>query len=155
MLALVAVVVAALGIVNTLTMNVFERVREIGVLRAAGMTRRQVWRSVVVEAGITGLVGAICGVVAGLLVGGLMVVLAGGRWEIATAVPWPAVGGRVRPGRGPRDARGRVSGPPGERRFHRARRRVRVALSPPGVQSRRVLDSGVQACPARRPTEPR
>jgi putative ABC transport system permease protein len=90
-LALVAVVVAALGIVNTLTMNVFERVREIGVLRAAGMTRRQVWRSVVVEAGITGLVGAICGVVAGLLVGGLMVVLAGGRLELATAVPWPAV----------------------------------------------------------------
>ncbi len=91
-LALVAVVVASLGIVNTLTMNVFERVREIGVLRAAGMTRRQVWRSVVVEAGITGLVGAICGVAAGLVVGGLMVVLAGGRWEIATAVPWPAVG---------------------------------------------------------------
>ena len=90
-LALVAVVVAALGIVNTLTMNVFERVREIGVLRAAGMTRRQVWRSVVVEAGITGLVGAICGVVAGLAVGALMVVLAGGRLEIATAVPWPAV----------------------------------------------------------------
>ena len=55
-------IVAALGIVNTLTMNVLERVREIGVLRAAGMTRRQVWRSVVVEAGITGLVGAICGV---------------------------------------------------------------------------------------------
>lgn len=91
-LALVAVVVAALGIVNTLTMNVIERVREIGVLRAAGMTRRQVWRSVVVEAGITGLVGAICGVIAGLIVGGLMIVLAGGRWEIATAVPWPAVG---------------------------------------------------------------
>jgi len=90
-LALVAIVVAALGIVNTLTMNVLERVREIGVLRAAGMTRRQVWRSVVVEAGITGLVGAICGAAAGLVIGGLMVVLAGGRWEVATAVPWPAV----------------------------------------------------------------
>ncbi len=91
-LALVAIVVAALGIVNTLTMNVLERVREIGVLRAAGMTRRQVWRSVVVEAGITGLIGAICGVGAGILIGGLMVVLAGGRWDVATAVPWPAVG---------------------------------------------------------------
>jgi putative ABC transport system permease protein len=90
-LALVAIVVAALGIVNTLTMNVLERVREIGVLRAAGMTRRQVWRSVVVEAGITGMVGAICGVAAGIVIGGLMVVLAGGRWEVATAVPWPAV----------------------------------------------------------------
>ena len=61
-LALVAVIVAALGIVNTLTMNVIERVREIGVLRAAGMTRGQVWRSVVVEAGIVGLAGALMGV---------------------------------------------------------------------------------------------
>ncbi len=51
-LALVAVVVAALGIANTVTMNVMERVREIGILRATGMTRRQVWRSVVVEAGV-------------------------------------------------------------------------------------------------------
>ena len=91
-LALVAIVVAAFGIVNTLTMNVLERVREIGVLRAAGMTRRQVWRSVVVEAGITGLVGAICGVAAGLVIGALMVVLAGGRLDVATAVPWAAVG---------------------------------------------------------------
>jgi putative ABC transport system permease protein len=91
-LSLIAVIVATLGIVNTLTMNVFERVREIGVLRAAGMTRRQVWRSVVVEAGITGLVGAICGVAAGLVVGGLMVALSGGRWDLAVAVPWLAVG---------------------------------------------------------------
>jgi putative ABC transport system permease protein len=90
-LALVAVIIAALGIVNTLTMNVLERVREIGVLRAAGMTRRQVWRSVVVEAGITGLIGAICGVATGLVVGALMIVLAGGRWDIALGVPWTAV----------------------------------------------------------------
>jgi putative ABC transport system permease protein len=91
-LSLVAVIVASLGIVNTLTMNVLERVREIGVLRAAGMTRRQVWRSVVVEAGITGLVGAMCGVAAGVLIGGLMVVVSGGRWELAAAIPWLAVG---------------------------------------------------------------
>jgi putative ABC transport system permease protein len=91
-LSLIAVIVATLGIINTLTMNVFERVREIGVLRAAGMTRRQVWRSVVVEAGITGLVGAICGVAAGFVVGGLMVALSGGRWDLAIAVPWLAVG---------------------------------------------------------------
>lgn len=91
-LSLVAVVVASLGIVNTLTMNVLERVREIGVLRAAGMTRRQVWRSVVVEAGITGLIGAMCGVVAGIVVGGLMVALSGGRWDATAGVPWLAVG---------------------------------------------------------------
>jgi putative ABC transport system permease protein len=90
-LALVAVVVAALGIVNTLTMNVLERVREIGVLRAAGMTRRQVWRSVVVEAGITGLAGAILGVVTGLVVGALMVVFAGSDLDTAFGVPWATV----------------------------------------------------------------
>ena len=42
------------GIVNTLTVSVLERVRELGVLRAAGMTRGQVRRTVVVEAGILG-----------------------------------------------------------------------------------------------------
>jgi putative ABC transport system permease protein len=91
-LAAVAVLIAALGIVNTLTMNVIERVREIGILRAAGMTRRQVWRSVVVEAGILGLAGAVLGVILGLIVGGLMVVLAGGRVDVATGIPWQVVG---------------------------------------------------------------
>ena len=93
-LALIAVIVAALGIVNTLTMNVIERVREIGVLRAAGMTRGQVWRSVVVEAGIVGLAGAIVGVAAGLVVGFVMVVLAGARLsvaDLAALVPWVIV----------------------------------------------------------------
>jgi putative ABC transport system permease protein len=87
-LAAVAVLIAALGIVNTLTINVIERVREIGILRAAGMTRRQVWRSVVVEAGVLGLAGATLGIVIGLVVGGMMVVLAGGRIDVAGGMPW-------------------------------------------------------------------
>jgi putative ABC transport system permease protein len=91
-LAAVAVLIAALGIVNTLTINVIERVREIGILRAAGMTRRQVWRSVVVEAGILGLAGALLGIVLGLVVGALMVVLADGRVEVATGIPWSIIG---------------------------------------------------------------
>ncbi|MEP6639226.1 MAG: FtsX-like permease family protein, partial [Chloroflexota bacterium] len=79
-------------IVNTLTMNVIERVREIGILRAAGMTRGQVWRSVVVEAGILGLAGALLGIFLGLLVGVLMVGLSGGRLDVATAIPWSIIG---------------------------------------------------------------
>ena len=93
-LALIAVIVAALGIVNTLTMNVIERVREIGVLRAAGMTRGQVWRSVVVEAGIVGLAGALVGVAAGLVVGFVMVVLGGASLDLGdlvALVPWAIV----------------------------------------------------------------
>jgi putative ABC transport system permease protein len=90
-LAVVAIVVAALGIVNTLTMNVVERVREIGVLRATGMTRRQVGRMVVVEAGILGLVGAIIGAVTGLAAGAVLVVLAGGRLVLPIDPPWGAI----------------------------------------------------------------
>lgn len=77
-LAIIAVIIAALGIVNTLTMNVVERVREIGVLRATGMTRRQVRQMIVVEAGVLGVVGAFLGVVVGLLAGAVLVVAGGG-----------------------------------------------------------------------------
>ena len=91
-LAIVAVLIATLGVVNTLTMNVIERVREIGLLRAVGMTRRQVWRSIAVEAGILGLAGAILGIVVGLIVGAAMVLLAGGRLDVGAGVPWPTVG---------------------------------------------------------------
>ena len=77
-LALVAVLVAALGIVNTLTVGVLERVRELGVLRAAGMTRAQVRRTVVVEAGILGIVGSALGIATGLVAGAILVLFAGG-----------------------------------------------------------------------------
>ena len=89
-LALVAVLVAALGIVNTLAMSVVERVREIGVLRAIGMTRRQASRMVVVEATILGLVGAVLGAVVGLGVGAVMLILSGG--SVASAgMPWASI----------------------------------------------------------------
>ncbi len=91
-LAFVAIAVAALGIVNTLSMNVLERVPEIGILRAAGMTRRQVSRMVVVEAGVLGIVGSVLGILTGLVAAALMVGLtsAGGA-ETGLRVPWPSV----------------------------------------------------------------
>ncbi len=89
-LALVAVIVAALGIVNTLTVSVLERVRELGVLRAAGMTRGQVRRTVVVEAGILGIVGSILGIVAGLVAGAILVVMANGG-RLILDVPWTSI----------------------------------------------------------------
>ncbi len=90
-LALVAVVVAALGIANTVTMNVMERVREIGILRATGMTRRQVWRSVVVEAGVVGVAGGLLGVVVGVGLGLALSVAAGVPVDGGVAVPWPTI----------------------------------------------------------------
>jgi putative ABC transport system permease protein len=91
-LAIVAVIVAALGIVNTLSMNVLERVRELGVLRAAGMTRTQVRRTVVVEAGILGISGSFLGIVTGLVAGALMIVLAGGSLGLGLDLPWDSIG---------------------------------------------------------------
>jgi putative ABC transport system permease protein len=97
-LAAASVLVAGLGIVNTLTMSVLERVREIGVLRAAGMTRRQVWRMVVVEAGILGIVGAVLGSLAGLAGGAALIVLAGGSSAAglfgagSLEIPWATIG---------------------------------------------------------------
>ena len=92
-LTVIAILVAGLGIVNTLSMNVLERIREIGILRAIGMTRRQIWRMVVVEAGVLGVVGVVLGSVAGLAAGTALVALSagtGGSW--ALAVPWATIG---------------------------------------------------------------
>jgi len=90
-LALIAILVAGLGVVNTLSMSVFERVREIGVLRATGMTSRQVWGMVVVEAGVLGIVGSLVGAVVGLLVGSLMVVWSSGGFGLVFDPPWLAI----------------------------------------------------------------
>ena len=77
---------------SSLTMDVLERVREIGILRAAGMTRRQVGRMVVVEAGIIGTVGAVLGIVAGLVSAALMIALSGTRTAPVLDVPWQTLG---------------------------------------------------------------
>ena len=90
-LAVVAVIVAALGIVNTLTMGVVERIREIGLLRAIGMSRRQVMRMVVVEATILGIVGVVLGSFAGVAAGALLLQLGGGFGGIGE-IPWLPIG---------------------------------------------------------------
>jgi putative ABC transport system permease protein len=60
-----AVLVALIGIVNTLMLSVFERTREIGLLRAVGMKRRQVRAMIRSEAVIVALFGAVVGIVVG------------------------------------------------------------------------------------------
>ena len=62
-----SIIVAFFGIVNTLALSIFERTRELGLLRAVGMSRRQVKRVVRLEAVITSLIGALLGLVLGVL----------------------------------------------------------------------------------------
>jgi putative ABC transport system permease protein len=61
-----AVIVSLFGIVNTLVLATFERMQELGTLRAVGMSRRQVRRMVRHESIITALIGAVCGIAVGL-----------------------------------------------------------------------------------------
>ena len=63
-----SIVVSLFGIVNTLVLTVFERTRELGMLRAVGMTRRQVRRMIRHESVITALLGAALGIPLGVAV---------------------------------------------------------------------------------------
>jgi putative ABC transport system permease protein len=61
-----SVIISAFGIVNTLTLSIFERTRELGLLRAVGMTRRDVRRMIRYESVITAVFGALLGLVLGI-----------------------------------------------------------------------------------------
>jgi len=64
-----AMIIAVIGIAITLALSVFERTREIGLLRAVGMSRRQLKRAIRWEAVIVSVFGAVVGVVVGLFLG--------------------------------------------------------------------------------------
>ena len=83
-----AIVIAALGIVNTLALSVIERTREVGLLRAVGMSRRQLRTRVRLEAVAISVLGALLGVVLGLAFGGsLQRAIADQGIEVLT-IPW-------------------------------------------------------------------
>jgi putative ABC transport system permease protein len=84
----VSVAVSAFGVVNTLSMSVFERTREIGILRAVGTTRLQIGRLVIDEGIVISLIGCLVGVALGSLLGYLFVRGSGaGGFEVAFYYP--------------------------------------------------------------------
>jgi putative ABC transport system permease protein len=73
---LFAVLIALIGIANTLALSIYERTREIGLLRAVGMSRRQIRSTVRWESVIIALFGTLLGIVIGLFFG----------WSVVTAL---------------------------------------------------------------------
>lgn len=85
----VAVVIALIGVTNTLSLSVLERRRESATLRAVGLTRRQLRGTLAVEGALIAVVGAVLGIVLGLLYGwaGATIVF-GSAAQTQLAVPW-------------------------------------------------------------------
>jgi putative ABC transport system permease protein len=83
-----SVIVSLFGIVNTLVLSIYERTRELGMMRAIGTSRRQVRQMIRYESLITALIGGVFGLVVGLA-GSLIVVaatLSSSGYEVA--IPW-------------------------------------------------------------------
>jgi putative ABC transport system permease protein len=91
--ALIALIVASLGIVNTLTISVMERTQEIGMLRSIGMTRRQVVRMVLAEAAMLGLIGGVLGLAFGLMLARifLLAMTAMSGYRLTYSIPLGAI----------------------------------------------------------------
>jgi putative ABC transport system permease protein len=86
-----SIVVSLFGMINTMVLSVFERTREIGMLRTIGMTRRQSRRMIRHESVITALIGAALGLGLGLFLAVLTTTATPEFTDLA--IPWPALAG--------------------------------------------------------------
>ena len=83
-----ALIIAIVGVVNTLLLSVYERTRELGLLRAVGMNRRQVRSSIRLESVIISLMGTIIGLVIGLIFGWALVTALSDQGITSFSIPW-------------------------------------------------------------------
>ena len=90
-LLFLAIIIAILGIVNTLALSIYERTHEIGLLRAVGMLRSQVRRMIRWEAVIIALFGAVMGILIGVVFGWAVVTALADEGLGAFDIPWVAL----------------------------------------------------------------
>jgi putative ABC transport system permease protein len=87
-----AILIAVLGVVNTLALSVLERTRELGLLRAVGLGRAQTMRMVTVEAVVIAVFGALLGVAVGAGMGAAVVHALRGEGITDLVLPWTRMG---------------------------------------------------------------
>ncbi len=87
----ISLLVALMGVANTLALSVFERTREIGLLRAVGMSRTQTRRAIRWEGAIVSAFGGIMGAVIGIGFGWAAVTVIPDSFIASFAVPWPTL----------------------------------------------------------------
>ena len=95
LLILVVLLIAAVGIVNTILMSVYSRVREIGVLRAYGMTPREIKRLFTLEGLAVGIVGSVFGLALGIVCDAVMIAKGFALSEIGDAFGSLPLGGTL------------------------------------------------------------
>ncbi|GAA4337284.1 FtsX-like permease family protein [Streptomyces venetus] len=86
-----AIIIAVLGVVNTLALSVVERTREIGLLRAIGLARRQLRRMIRLESVVIAVFGAVLGLALGLVWGVCMQQVLALQGMTALAIPWGTI----------------------------------------------------------------
>jgi putative ABC transport system permease protein len=86
-----SVIISLFGVVNTLVLSVFERTRELGMLRAVGMTRRQVRRMIRYESIVTALIGGALGIAVGVFLA-VLTTQALSDEGVVLAIPWRTIG---------------------------------------------------------------
>jgi putative ABC transport system permease protein len=85
-----SVIISLFGVVNTLVLSVFERTRELGMLRAVGMTRRQVRRMIRHESIVTAMIGAALGIAVGFFLAILTTHALSGEGFVLS-IPWTTI----------------------------------------------------------------
>ena len=88
---LIALVIAVMGFSNTMALSVFERTREIGLLRAIGMSRGQIRGAILLEGVIVAVFGGLVGVAAGSVTGVVGAMSLPDALISSIAVPWPII----------------------------------------------------------------
>jgi putative ABC transport system permease protein len=83
-----ALLIAVVGIANTMALSIFERTREVGLLRAIGTAKRQVWGTIFLESIIVAVFGGLVGIATGVVAGSIAAAALPGSVISTVSVPW-------------------------------------------------------------------